>query len=189
MRIIAGKFKGKKIYLPINKNTRPLRDSLKESIFNILEHNKTINLKLKNSFILDIFSGTGSFGLECFSRGAKEVLFVENYRSALDILEKNINSLDCSKNSKIFRNDFFELEQNFFLKSYKFDIIFLDPPFKYTKIYEIIDLISKMKILKKSGIILLHRHRDAKDLFPLNCKIINSKEFGISKIVFAKYSF
>ena len=189
MRIIAGKFKGKKIYLPLNKKTRPLRDSLKESIFNILEHNNTINLRFKDSFILDIFSGTGSFGLECLSRGAKEVLFIENYRSALEILEKNINSLDCSKKSKILKNDFFELGQNFFLKSYKFDIIFLDPPFKYTKINEIINLISKMKILKKSGIILLHRHRNAKDLFPLNFKIINSKKLGISKIVFGKYSF
>ena len=54
------------------------------------------------------------------------------------------------KKSKIFNNDFFELEQNFFIKPYKFDIIFLDPPFKYNKIYEIIDLILKMKILKKS---------------------------------------
>ena len=189
MRIIAGKFKGKKIYLPLNKNTRPLRDSFKESIFNIIEHNKMINLKLEDSFILDVFSGTGSFGLECLSRGAREVFFVENYRSALDILEKNINSLNCRKKSKIFFNDFFELEQNFFFKPHKFDIIFLDPPFKYNKIYEITDLILKMKILKRSGIILLHRHRDAKDLFPLNFKIVNSKKLGISKIVFGKYSF
>ena len=72
MRIIAGKFKGKKIYLPLNKNTRPLRDSFKESIFNIIEHNKMINFKLEDSIILDIFSGTGSFGLECLSRGARK---------------------------------------------------------------------------------------------------------------------
>ena len=114
-------------------------------------------------------------------------LFAENYRSALDILE-NINSLNCRKKSKIFNNDFFELEQNFFIKPYKFDIIFRST-FKYNKIYEIIDSILKMKILKKSGIILLHRHRELKDLFPLNIKIVNSKKLGISKIVFGKYSF
>ena len=79
MRIISGKFKGKKINLPIDKKTRPLRDLVKESLFNVIEHSNKININIKNSVILDLFSGSGSFGLEALSRGAKKCLFVENY--------------------------------------------------------------------------------------------------------------
>ena len=68
MRIISGRFKGKKLLLPKDKNTRPLKDLVKESIFNLLEHSKKMNINLKNSTILDLFSGSGSFGIECLSR-------------------------------------------------------------------------------------------------------------------------
>ena len=88
MRIIGGKNKGKKIYLPSNKNTRPLRDLVKESIFNLIEHSNKFNTSILNSKVLDLFSGTGSFGLECLSRGAKFITFVENYPYALNILKK-----------------------------------------------------------------------------------------------------
>ena len=70
MRIIGGNFKGKKLFEAFDKNTRPLKDLVKESIFNILEYSKEEKINLKNSSILDLFSGTGSFGLECISRGA-----------------------------------------------------------------------------------------------------------------------
>lgn len=76
MRIISGKFKNKKLLLPDNKLTRPLRDLVKESIFNILEHSLFSNINIENSNILDLFSGTGSFGLEAISRGARFVRFV-----------------------------------------------------------------------------------------------------------------
>ena len=74
MRIISGNFKGKKILLPKDKLTRPLKDLTKESIFNILKHSKLLNVELENSNILDLFSGVGSFGIECLSRGAKYVV-------------------------------------------------------------------------------------------------------------------
>ena len=73
MRIISGIFKGKKILQPKDQKTRPLKDLTKESIFNIIEHSKKFKVELKNSIILDLFSGTGSFGIECLSRNAKKV--------------------------------------------------------------------------------------------------------------------
>ena len=78
MRIISGKFKGISLYLPKNKNTRPLKDMVRESIFNMLEHSNKILFKLNKSTILDLYAGTGSFGLECISRGSQNVYFVEN---------------------------------------------------------------------------------------------------------------
>ena len=77
MRIIAGKLKGSTLHLPKDENTRPLKDIVRESIFNLLNHSNKISIKLQNANILDLYAGTGSFGLECLSREAKSVYFVE----------------------------------------------------------------------------------------------------------------
>ena len=103
MRIISGYLKGKKIDLPKDDFTRPLKDMVKESIFNIIEHSNDISSKLKEAVVLDLFSGTGSFGLECVSRGAKKVIFNENYNSAINILEKNIKNLNCENKCSNFK--------------------------------------------------------------------------------------
>ena len=73
MRIISGKFKGRKLLQPSDKKTRPLKDIAKESIFNSIIHSKFINFNFNNSNILDLFSGSGSFGIECLSRNSKHV--------------------------------------------------------------------------------------------------------------------
>ena len=78
MKIISGKFKGSKLFLPQNKVTRPLKNIVKEAIFNLLNHSNKFSIKLEEKYILDLFSGTGSFGLECLSRKSKHVTFVEN---------------------------------------------------------------------------------------------------------------
>ncbi len=75
MRIISGQFKGKKLLKPNDQKTRPLKDLVKESLFNIIKHSKKLNINLEESNILDLFAGVGSFGLEALSRGAKNVLF------------------------------------------------------------------------------------------------------------------
>ena len=91
MRIIAGDYKGRKIFEPLDKETRPLKDLTKESIFNILEHSKNMKISLKESNVLDLFSGTGSFGLECISRGSSKVYFIEQHKPSIKIL--NMDSL------------------------------------------------------------------------------------------------
>ena len=73
MRIISGNYKGKSIQYLKSKTTRPLKDSVKENIFNILKHSNKIDINIKNASVLDLYSGIGSFGLECISRGAREV--------------------------------------------------------------------------------------------------------------------
>ena len=82
MRVIGGNLRGKKILDPLDKSTRPLKDLVRESIFNILEHSKNEKIDLNNAIVLDLFSGIGSFGIECLSRGAKKVFFYENYSNS-----------------------------------------------------------------------------------------------------------
>ena len=93
MRIIAGKLKGFTLHMPKGKNTRPLKDLVRESIFNLLSHSNKILLELKQSNVLDLYAGTGSFGLECLSRQARSVCFVEKKKDAIKFLEKNIKKL------------------------------------------------------------------------------------------------
>ena len=83
MRIISGNLRGKKILQPKDKYTRPLKDLTKESIFNIMEHSNLLKFSFEKSRVLDLFSGVGSFGLECISRGAKKVIFFENYSETI----------------------------------------------------------------------------------------------------------
>ena len=183
MRIIGGKNKGKKIFLPVDKNTRPLRDIVKESIFNLIEHSNKFNISISNSIVLDLFSGSGSFGLECISRGAKFITFVENYVHALEILKKNVSMMNAMSLSEIIENNCFELinEKKIFSKT--FDIIFLDPPYKYKNINVLIEQIIEKKILKKTGIILIHRHKKDDIEITSKLKILDSRKYGISKII------
>jgi 16S rRNA (guanine966-N2)-methyltransferase len=85
MRIISGNFKGKSILEPKDQETRPLKDLTKESIFNIILHSNKFDVQIENSSVLDLFSGVGSFGLECMSRGSAHITFIENYKNVLPI--------------------------------------------------------------------------------------------------------
>ena len=85
MRIISGDLKGKKLLIPKDNYTRPLRDAVKESLFNLLQHSNVLNFDFYNSSVLDLFSGVGTFGLECISRKCGHVTFCENYFPALEM--------------------------------------------------------------------------------------------------------
>ena len=183
MRIIAGTFRGKKIFLPKDLNTRPLKDLTKESIFNVISHSNKFKVDLENSSILDLFSGVGSFGLECLSRGAKFVTFIENYKEVLPILKKNLDNLKNINNYKVIEKDIIN-ELNFNSLDQKFNLIFLDPPYKDKNLTNILQKIIDCKILYQNGIIIIHRHKNEKDEFPVNLKIIDEKKYGIAKILF-----
>jgi len=183
MRIISGSFRGKKILEPKDIITRPLKDLTKESIFNLINHSNKFKINLENSNILDLFSGIGSFGIECLSRGVKKVVFVENYKGVLMILKKNLMNLKSIQNYEIIENDIYNKKLFLSLEN-KFDIIFLDPPYKDKNLENLLLNIKNEKILNKDGIIILHRHKNEQDIFPKNFETIEEKKYGISKIVF-----
>ena len=113
---------------------------------------------MNSAVVLDLFSGVGSFGLECLSRGVNEVIFVENYSGVLPILKKNLTNLRTINNYSIIEEDIFN--ENFLLSlKKKIDIIFLDPPYKIKNLSELLNKIQKFKLLNKNGIIILHRHK------------------------------
>ena len=183
MRVISGDLKGKKISLPNDKKTRPLRDLVKESIFNLIEHSNKFSLKLNNANILDLFSGTGSFGIECISRNAQKVTFVENYDLALKILKKNIKSFGIQDKSEIIEKNCFDFFESKKIFKEKFNLIFMDPPYKEDKINLIVNQIKEREILDKNAILIIHRHK--KDNINISDKlnILDERNYGLSKII------
>ena len=188
MRIISGSSKGKKLIMSYDKTTRPLKDMAKESIFNILTHANYIKFHLKDCEVLDLFSGIGSFGLECISRGSKFVFFLENYLPVLEILKNNISNLKYENKSKVINIDAFKMNNNFFRIDQKFQIIFCDPPYKEKKIYLLIKNIIEMDILEAEGIIIIHRKKGELDKYPKKFKVIDTKSYGLSTFIFGKKS-
>ena len=183
MRIISGSFKGKKITTPKDKMTRPLKDLTKESIFNIIKHSNKFKVNFSSSSILDLFSGVGSFGIECLSRGVKKVVFIENYPGVLPLLKKNLLSLNSIKNYEVIEKNIYN-DDVFSKLNFKFDIIFLDPPYKDKNIENLFVEIKNNELLGKNGIIIMHRHKKEKMSIPLNFKLVEEKNYGISKVLF-----
>ena len=183
MRIISGNFKGKKILEPKDVYTRPLKDLTKESIFNIINHSNKFKIKIQGSVILDLFSGVGSFGIECLSRNVEKVYFVENYKNVLPILKKNLSNLKSINNFEIIEKNIYseDIFNNF---DQIFDIIFIDPPYKDKNIEKTLVKIKVSNILKNNGVLILHRHKKEKENFSDKIKIIEEKIYGISKIIF-----
>ena len=185
MRIISGELKGKKLSVPLDKSTRPLRDMVRESIFNILDHSNKLSTEIYNSKVLDLFSGTGSFGIECLSRGAAEVIFFENYHNSLKILKQNIFNLKLEDRSIVFDYSAYNLKE-VNLEDRIFNIIFLDPPFKDRKIKSLIDQIKKLKVADENSLLVIHRNKKSEDNISQYLNVIDEKNYGLSKIFFCK---
>lgn len=186
MRVISGKFKGKSIKFLKIKNTRPLKDSVRENIFNILAHSNLISIDIEKSKVLDAYSGFGSFGIECISRGAKKVVFVEQDVNAAKILKENLDQFDAQEKT-IIVNDKIE---NFFENqdSLNFNIFFLDPPFKDKKFLKILEQIKIKQNVKGKHIVIIHRENNSKDNLENYVNVVLTKNYGRSKITFGKFS-
>ena len=182
MRVISGKHKGKKIFYVNNSTTRPLRDFVKENIFNIIYHSNLINIKIKDATVLDLYSGIGSFGIECISREASAVTFVEKDKNTLNYLNKNIKALLIEDKISLFKGDTSQfLKQK---KGKKYDVIFLDPPYAEIDYLNDLKIINNLDILNKKHLIIIHREKNSKEKLEklIDIKII--KYYGRSKVIF-----
>ena len=123
MRVISGSAKGRKLVVPSGDHVRPTKDRVKEAIFNSLHSYGLV----ENRSFLDLFSGTGSLGIEALSRGAKSVVFVDHHAEAIDCIILNVEKLNYDSTSKIIKTD----ALSFLERDDYFDVALLDPPYKY----------------------------------------------------------
>ena len=145
MRIISGKFKGRIISYLKNSTTRPLKDTVKESIFNILRHSNLIKVKIENSYNLDLYSGVGSFGIECISRGSKKVTFMSKIKQH-QIIKKNLNDLSIATKSTVYNDQI----ENVSPKNLKINIIFFLIRHLKSNFIHNLELIKKNKLFYKN---------------------------------------
>ncbi len=172
IRVNAGKYKGRKIEEPNPLTTRPSKDIVKVGLFNIIRN------EVLNSTFLDLFAGSGQIGIEALSRNAKKVYFIEKDRNAFKILKNNLNYVP-SLDYEVINNDY-KLFLDNSLNTLKFDIIFVDPPYKMEINDEFIsNLITNY--LNNSGILIFEREDKFND--ELNDKYsFKEYKYGRSKL-------
>lgn len=148
MRVITGSAGGRKLKTPENYDIRPTSDTVKESLFNILQ------FEIEGRKVLDLFAGTGQLGIEALSRGAESCTFVDTSKKALDIVGKNLET--CALKGKLVNED----ARLFLKRGGKYDIVFLDPPYASGLYDEILDSIASADILSQGGCIVAESPRE-----------------------------
>ncbi len=172
MRIITGKVKGLKLKSPKGFSTRPTADRVKESVFNVL--NGMINFDEVDK-VLDVFAGTGSLGLETLSRGASSATFIDF--ATAEIIAENVKRAKFSEVATILRGDFANALKKISQQT-KFDLIFIDPPYKKNLAERTLELIAAHELLSEGGLVVVEHGAD---------EIINTKNFdSIRKISYGR---
>lgn len=143
MRIISGKYKGRRIVPPTKITARPTTDFAKESLFNLMEN----RMSMENMDVLDLFAGTGSISLECVSRGARQVISVEKAHTQQNFIISTCKSLGIN-NLTLVRDDVFR-----YIKTCQrqFDFIFADPPYQLETLATLPDLVFENGLLGSNG--------------------------------------
>lgn len=179
MRVISGKAKGKKLEAPEGMHTRPVTDQIKQAIFN------TLQFRIVDCNFLDLFSGSGSMGIEAISRGATKTILVDNDTNAINVINKNINGCKFDKNEyQVIKGDAFKVVEDLYNKQMKFDVIYLDPPYTVDEIFiPIMETLDKFNILEEDGILAIRtkKEKELPDEFNTLEKT-RMKKYGISMV-------
>ena len=181
MRIISGRYKGKKLLLPPDDLIRPTSGRGKEMIFSTL--NSILSkkkLKSNDMKVLDFFCGTGGLGIECISRGFKKVCFIDNSKIAIDLTKKNLDLIRAQKFAEVYNSDFRELK----LIQFKADIFFLDPPYNKFKIPQILESIRNAGLVKNKSIGVIELPKSIVENELACLKIIKEKKISNSLFLF-----
>lgn len=176
MRVISGIHKKMNLEGYNVEGIRPTMDKVKESIFAMIYE------YIDNSIVLDLFSGTGSLGIEALSNGAKEVYFIDNSKLSLEITNKNIQKLKTNNKVVTILSDYKKALINLEKESKKFDIIFLDPPYGKIKIKEILKQINTLNILNDNGIIICeYEEEELSDNYD-SLELIKDRKYGKTSV-------
>jgi len=152
IRVISGKFRGKRLKRVPGLRVRPMPDKLKESLFSIIQE------KVRESVFLDGFAGTGSVGIEALSRGADRVVFVESYYPAVKVIKTNLEKCGMEERGRVLHKEFNRAVIQLCKENMKFHMIFLDPPYKLLEERNPLKVIRKRDILEEGGTIILRHH-------------------------------
>lgn len=149
MRIIGGIHRSRNILYPVDESkVRPTKDRIREAVFSILQY------RIINKDVLDIFAGSGAYGLESMSRGANSATFIDNYDDSIRCINENIKNLKI-ENSLVINNDFLPALEKLKQKNMTFDVVFIDPPYKLDVYEQIINFMIDNNMTKENVVFVL----------------------------------
>lgn len=183
MRVISGKSRGKKLVSLEGDNTRPTLDRVKEALFN------KIQFCVQDAVVLDLFAGTGALGVEALSRGAKEVVFCDKVKEAIKVIKQNVTNTNNLDKSIIINKDYNAVLEDMSKLHKKFDIIFLDPPYKTNLVNESLQKIIMSNLLTEDGIIIIetddiNKEKEILDLEEI--EIFDKRKYGSVWLIFIR---
>jgi 16S rRNA (guanine(966)-N(2))-methyltransferase RsmD len=190
MRIISGKAKGVQLSALSSKQTRPILDRAKESMFSILGD------FVLDSVVLDLFAGIGSLGIECLSRGANRCLFVDNSTNAIKVIKKNLQDANLLKRTVVLKINVFRLLDFIKNKNITFDLILVAPPYKLLdigcgdrkRIFSLLEAFVSKQIINEKGILVLQHHKKQKivqECFK-QLNVIDVRQYSNTQLTFLK---
>ena len=180
MRVISGTARGTKLNSIDSLSTRPTLDRVKEPLFSIIQQ------YILDSEVLDLFAGSGALGIETLSRGAKHCTFCDKSPASIKMLKQNIEKTKLQDRTTIFIEDYRKCLKEL---NNEFDIIFIDPPYKFNIGVDAIKLILKNKLFAKDGIIILEtdeEERDLKELESINIEVKDVRKYGRVSLIFLR---
>ncbi|ACN14227.1 putative small methyltransferase [Desulforapulum autotrophicum HRM2] len=179
MRIISGKYRGKKLITPRGLETRPTLDRIRESIFNI------ISQRIANARVLDLFAGTGALGLEALSRNAGFATFVDNSREACTVINKNIALLQFEHCTTVIQHDLTRAGTLARIRPKKFDLVFMDPPYRKGLIDAVLENSEFIDLLADNALVVCeHGAQENPGINISKLDITDQRKYGKTQITF-----
>jgi len=178
MRIISGEARGRKLFAPAGEDTRPTSDKVRGSLFNI------IGARVYDAHVLDLFGGTGAMSLEALSRGAEHAVIVDCAREAIQVIERNAQGVlkdELADRARIIRADYRSAIGS--LAGMKFDLVFLDPPYRMLEAYS--DALKRLKAIDALGedcLIVMERQKEAKIQLPDGFESFDTRNYGATSV-------
>jgi 16S rRNA (guanine966-N2)-methyltransferase len=182
MRIVSGKFKGRRLHAPSSQAIRPTSDRLRETLFNVLLH--SFDDCIKGARVLDLFAGTGALGIEALSRGANFCLFVDQNAEARGLIRANIEALELTGVTKLFKRDATTLGNVGTIDP--FDLVFCDPPYGKGWGERALESAKDGGWLKKTALLILEEEKNAPLALTSQFKIVDRRIAGDTQLVFVK---
>jgi len=180
MKIISGKYRGRNLLGFDIDGTRPTMDRVKESIFGMIQS------YVNDSVVLDLFSGTGNLGIEAISNGAKMVYFNDFNKHCINVINENIECFNIKNNAIVTNLDYKEALKYYQKNNLKFNIIFLDPPYKEHIINEILEFVLKNNLLINNGLIVCEVNQK-EEYISNDLILLKEKKYGDKMILIYKF--
>ena len=181
MRVISGTARGTKLNSIDELSTRPTLDRVKESLFNI------INSRIDDSIVLDLFAGSGAIGIEFLSRGCRTAYLCDNSIKAINMIRQNLEKTRLQENAEVVNKDYKKCLQDLANKNIKFDIIFIDPPYKDDIAVDSVQMILSLNLLNQDGIIVIEtdeKDREVDNLKKLDIQVYDIRKYGRANLIF-----